>query len=75
MHIFFPPALSSPLSSQRKVQNYSDQEISLYYVANDIAETYWGMMIAIPEAEWRVFSLMRLPEMVGILKALPSRSA
>src|SRR3989442_1114931 len=23
MHIFFPPALSSPLSSQRKVQNYS----------------------------------------------------
>jgi hypothetical protein len=22
MHIFFPPALSSPLSSQRKVQNY-----------------------------------------------------
>ena len=28
------------------------------------------MLIAIPEAEWRVFSLMRLPEMVGILKAL-----
>jgi len=31
-----------------------DQELSLYYVANDIAQTYHGMMIAIPEDEWRV---------------------
>ena len=36
-----------------------DQELSLYYVANDIAQTYHGMMIAIPEDEWRVFSRMR----------------
>jgi hypothetical protein len=28
-----------------------DQELSLYYVANDIAQTYHSMMIAIPEAE------------------------
>ena len=34
-----------------------DQELSLYYVANDIAQTYHGMMIAIPEAEWHVFKL------------------
>ena len=26
------------------------QDISLYYVANDIAQTSYGMMIAIPEA-------------------------
>src|SRR6202040_3112458 len=30
-----------------------DQELSLYYVANDIAQTSHGMMIAIPEDEWR----------------------
>src|SRR6266567_2748203 len=28
-----------------------DQDLSLYYVANDIAQTYHGMMIAIPEEE------------------------
>jgi hypothetical protein len=26
-----------------------DKDLSLYYVANDIAQTYQGMMIAIPE--------------------------
>ncbi len=29
-----------------------ENEVSVYYVANDIAETSKGMMIAIPEAEW-----------------------
>jgi hypothetical protein len=47
-----------------------DQELSLYYVANDIAQTYHGMMIAIPEDEWRVFSRMRPAEMVATLKEL-----
>ena len=47
-----------------------DQELSLYYVANDIAQTSHGMMIAIPEEEWRVFSRMRPPEMVATLKEL-----
>jgi Transposase DDE domain len=47
-----------------------DQELSLYYVANDIAQTYHGMMIAIPEDEWRVFSRMRPAEMVATLRAL-----
>src|SRR5207245_2192094 len=47
-----------------------DQELSLYYVANDIAQTYHGMMIAIPEDEWRVFSRMHPAEMVATLKAL-----
>ena len=47
-----------------------DQEISLYYIANDSAETSRGMMMEIPEAEWRVFSRMRPSEMVGVLKAL-----
>src|SRR2546428_10684080 len=47
-----------------------DQELSLYYVANDIAQTYHGMMIAIPEDEWRIFSRMRSAEMVATLKML-----
>jgi IS4 transposase len=50
-----------------------DQELSLYYVANDIAQTYHGMMIAIPEDEWRVFSRMRLAEMVATLRELAQK--
>src|SRR5262252_7847179 len=50
-----------------------DQELSLYYVANDIAQTYHGMMIAIPEDEWRVFSRMRPTEMVATLRELAQK--
>jgi hypothetical protein len=50
-----------------------DQELSLYYVANDIAQTSHGMMIAIPEAEWRVFSRMRPAEMVATLRELAQK--
>ena len=32
------------------------QKLSLSSVANDIAQAYHGMMIAIPEDAWRVFS-------------------
>jgi hypothetical protein len=44
-----------------------------YYVANDIAQTYHGMMIAIPEDEWRVFSRMRPAEMVATLRMLAQK--
>jgi IS4 transposase len=47
-----------------------EQELSLYYVANDIAQTYHGMMIAIPEKEWRVFRLMSPAELGATLRAL-----
>ena len=50
-----------------------DQELSLSYVANDIAQTYHGMMIAIPEDEWRVFSRMRPTEMVATLRTLAQK--
>jgi hypothetical protein len=50
-----------------------DQGLSLYYVANDIAQTYHGMMIAIPEDEWRVFSRMRPAEMVATLIELAQK--
>lgn len=35
-----------------------DQEVSLYSIANDIATTYKGMMLAMPEPEWAIFSAM-----------------
>jgi Transposase DDE domain len=50
-----------------------DQELSLYYVANDLAQTYHGMMIAIPEEEWHIFNRMRPAEMVATLRALAQK--
>ena len=50
-----------------------DQDLSLYYVANDIAPTSHGMMMASPEDEWRVFSRMRPTEMVTTLRALAQK--
>lgn len=44
-----------------------DHEFSLYYMANEIATTYNGMMIAIPESEWRIFSTMSAPELAQTL--------
>lgn len=50
-----------------------DQEVSLYYIANDIATTYKGMMIAIPEPEWTLFSAMNLTELATIFHELAQR--
>ena len=35
-------------------QQTVDEEVSLYYLANEVATTYHGMMIAIPEVAWDV---------------------
>ena len=50
-----------------------DEDLSLYYGANDIAQTYHGMMIAIPEDAWRVFSRMRPAAMVATLRELAQK--
>jgi hypothetical protein len=50
-----------------------EQDLSLYYVANDIAQTYHGMMIATPEEEWLVFRLMSPTEMVTTLRELAQK--
>ena len=50
-----------------------DPELSLYYVANDIAPTYHGMMMVIPEDAWRVFPRMRPAEMVATLQELAQK--
>jgi len=51
-----------------------EQEVSLYYIANEIATTYTGMMIAIPEPEWAVFYAMRMADLAAILLDLAQRS-
>jgi hypothetical protein len=50
-----------------------DEEISLYSIANEIATTYKGMMIAIPEPEWDVFYAMPLAALATILLDLAAR--
>ena len=41
-----------------------DEQVSGYYLADEIAGTYRGMMIAIPEDEWTVFHKL-LPKAMG----------
>jgi Transposase DDE domain len=48
-------------------QEKIDQDVSLYYVANAIATTSTGMMIAIPETEWGVCSMMSPSELAKTL--------
>jgi IS4 transposase len=54
-------------------QERVDDEVSLYYLANEVSTTYHGMMIAIPEGEWHVFSRMSAPEMAATLRDLAQR--
>jgi hypothetical protein len=49
------------------------EEVSGYYVANEIARTYEGMMIAIPEEEWVAFARMTVKEFARVLKELAQR--
>jgi hypothetical protein len=50
-----------------------DEEVSLYYIANEIATTYHGMMIAIPAPEWDVFYAMSLADLAAILLDLAQK--
>jgi Transposase DDE domain len=46
------------------------EEVSGYYLAQEISRTYGGMMIAIPEEEWVVFARMPVNEFARVLKEL-----
>jgi hypothetical protein len=50
-----------------------EHEVSLYYIANELAATYQGMMIAIPALEWGIFCTMSTAEMVATLLALAEK--
>ena len=47
-----------------------DNELSGYYLAGNIARTYDGMMIALPESEWIVFQTMPPPKLAEVLLQL-----
>jgi IS4 transposase len=48
------------------------QKISGYYLSLEIAQTYDGMMIAIPARHWRVFRTLTPTELARVLKDLAS---
>jgi hypothetical protein len=50
-----------------------DQDLSLSSVANAIAQTSHGMMLAIPEDAWRVFSRRRPAERVATRRELAQK--
>jgi hypothetical protein len=50
-----------------------DEELSNYYVADEITGTYRGMMIAIPSEEWLVFRTLGVAEWEAVLRDLASR--
>ncbi len=50
-----------------------DQEISNYYVANEIAEVHRGMMIAIPTEQGVIFSNLSVSQLVTLLKELAAK--
>jgi IS4 transposase len=47
--------------------------LSSYYLADEVAGTYRGMMIAIPDEHWRVFAQATTAELAGLLKDLARR--
>jgi IS4 transposase len=67
--------LAVVLAALRGVHGHErvDDEVSLYYLANDVSTTYHGMMIAIPEGEWDVFARMSAPAMAATLLELAQR--
>jgi Transposase DDE domain len=46
------------------------EQISGYYLNLEIRGTYEGMMIAIPEAHWRIFRTLNVSELASVLKEL-----
>jgi hypothetical protein len=48
------------------------QEVSGYYLAGHLERTYEGMMIAIPENEWRLFQHISTERFIDILQQLAS---
>jgi len=50
-----------------------EKDISGYYIAHELSQTYPGMMIALPFSEWDIFRKFSNDEMVSCLKALAEK--
>jgi hypothetical protein len=49
------------------------EQISNYYLADEVGGTRRGMMIAIPEGEWGIFQGMETEEFAGVLRDLAKK--
>ena len=49
-----------------------NEEVSEYYIAEEISTTYTGMIIAVPDEQWAVFSFGPVSEVGALLMALAS---
>jgi IS4 transposase len=54
-------------------QEKVDQEVSSYYLAEELGATYRGMMIAIPPPEWRLFQELSRPQLAEVLVELAQK--
>ena len=50
-----------------------EEEFSGYYLADEIATTYRGMMIAIPPQQWVIFRQWTIPQLVSMLRQLAGK--
>ena len=50
-----------------------NEEVSEYYIAEEISSTYNGMLIAVPEQQWNIFRQASCSEMATLLLGLASR--
>jgi len=66
--------LSTVKAALRSVhgEKATDTKVSGYYLAEEVAGTYRGMMIAVPKEEWVVFHGMSPKEICPFLKQLAS---
>lgn len=67
--------LSVVLAALRSIHGIKkiEQEVSSYYLADEISATYRGMMIAIPQQEWQVFNQINLIDLTKILQDLATK--
>jgi hypothetical protein len=49
------------------------EEVSSYYLAEEVAGTYRGMMIALPAEQWEVFRALSVSRLAKVLKELAGR--
>jgi hypothetical protein len=49
------------------------EQMSAYYMADEMGGVYRGMMIAVPEPEWQVFAQMRAADFARVLVQLAKR--
>lgn len=52
----------------------TEAEISPYYIATEIRETYAGMMIAVPERQWKRYESVTVKELTKILLGLAAQT-